>query len=99
MKTVLPLLVALLLCACSLPYTKVQSVDASPSLIIRGATDDAILLVDGITIGRANEYNGHPKALRVLPGTHTVSIVSGNNQEILSQKIFVESEMKIITVP
>jgi hypothetical protein len=45
------------------------------------------------------EYNGQPNALKIIPGTHTVSIISPTGNEIMTQKVFVESEVKTIIVP
>lgn len=99
MKTILLLLLLFTLSACSMPFTQVQTVDTSPSLIIQGAPQYSVLFVDGIRIGLANDYNGQPNALKLIPGTHLISIVSASNSEILKQKIFLESETKTISLP
>jgi len=56
---------------CSMPATSVRTVDDRPTLIFKGAPDGAVLFVDGLNLGPANQYNGAPKALIVEPGTHT----------------------------
>lgn len=97
-RFLLPFLL-LVAAACSLPVTQVRTVDTNPSIVVQGAPIDAILLVDGVSMGSANAYNGQPNALKIIPGTHTVSIVSSNGKEISTQRIFVESEIKTINVP
>ena len=99
MKKALLMFLLLVAAACSMPVTQVRTVDTNPSIVVQGAPVDAILLVDGVSMGSANAYNGQPNALKVIPGTHTVSLVSSNGNTILTQKIFVESEMKTINVP
>ena len=99
MKKELLLCLILVVAACSMPVTQVRTVDTNPSIIVQGAPEDAFLVVDGIRVGRANEYNGQPNALKIIPGTHTVSIISPTGNEIMTQKVFVESEVKTIIVP
>jgi len=90
-------IILFLLCGCSMPVTTVSSVDSRPSLIVQGASPEAELLVDGLNVGKAATYNGKPQALIVQPGTHKISIVE-NGRIIYEQTVFVESEVKTITV-
>jgi hypothetical protein len=87
----------LLLMGCgSMPETRIQSTDSRPRLAIQGAPQNSILYVDGIIIGQANDYNGDPNILIILPGTHKISIKNSVGQSIHDQTIFVESELKTI---
>lgn len=86
-----------LICGCSMPVTSVRSVDSRPSIIVKGTSLEAELLVDGLNVGKAATYNGKPQALIVQAGTHKISIVE-NGRVIYEQTIFVESEVKTITV-
>lgn len=86
-----------LICGCSMPVTSVRSVDSRPSIIVKGTSPTAKLLVDDLDVGNAATYNGEPQALIVQPGTHKVSIVE-NGRVIYEQTVFVESEVKTITV-
>lgn len=99
MRKPLFMLLFLVVTACAMPVTQVRTIEPNPSIIVQGAPMDAILLVDGINMGAANAYNGQPNALKVIPGTHTVSVVSSGGGTILTQKVFVESETKTINVP
>jgi hypothetical protein len=87
----------LLLIGCVTPTTVVKTADTRPSLIITGAPADAILLLDGLNMGRANQYDGKPNYLIVIPGTHKISILQGDTV-IYEQVIFVESERKEVRV-
>ena len=87
----------LLLCGCSMPVTSVRSVDSRPSIIVKGTSPEAELLVDGLNVGKATTYNGKPQALIVQPGTHKISIIE-NGRVIYEQTVFVESEVKTINV-
>jgi len=82
----------------SLPETRVETTDTRPQLLIKGAPENSVLLVDGLRMGKANDFNGDPNILRVEPGTHVISIVSATGSTILTQRVFLESEMKTITV-
>lgn len=85
------------LAACSMPTTTVRSVDTRPGLIIANAPEGATVLVDGISVGAASEYNGEPNHLLVDPGTHRITVRQGN-AVIYDQQIFVDTEIKRISV-
>jgi hypothetical protein len=97
MKNALVVLMVTLLCGCAMPVTSVKSIDDRPALAFKGAPEGAILFVDGLNMGPANEYNGEPKILTVEPGTHTLRITA-NGSVIYEQRVFVESALKTITV-
>ncbi|MDD2897343.1 MAG: hypothetical protein PHI31_01390 [Desulfuromonadaceae bacterium] len=80
-----------------MPSTTVRSIDSRPSIAIKGASTAADLLIDGLNVGKAEAYNGDPKTMVIEPGTHRVSIVENGNV-VYEQSIFVESELKTITV-
>jgi len=82
---------------CSMPTTTVRSIDSRPSIAIKGASSTAELLVDDLKMGKAETFNGEPQTLTLEPGTHKISIIE-NGTIIYEQKIFVESELKTITV-
>lgn len=85
------------LCGCAMPVTTVNTVDDRPALAFKGAPVGAVLFVDGLNMGLANEYNGDPKILNVVPGTHTLRIME-NGTVIFEQRVFVESALKTIIV-
>ena len=82
----------------SMPETRVETTDTRPQIVIKGAPQNSVLLVDGLKMGRANDFNGNPHVLRIEPGTHVISIVSELGSLLHRQKVFLESEMKTITV-
>ena len=82
---------------CYMPATTVRSIDSRPSIAIKGASYTAELLVDDLKMGKAETFNGEPQTLTLEPGTHKISIIE-NGTIIYEQKIFVESELKTITV-
>lgn len=90
-------LITCVLCSCSMPNTSVRTVDDRPTLLFKGAPENAVLFVDGLNMGSANEYNGEPKTLTVEPGTHVVRITINQNV-IFEQRVFVESSLKTITI-
>lgn len=97
-KIYLGILAILFVAGCSMPETLVKTVDSRPQLAITGAPEDSILYVDGIKIGEANIYNGKPKTLIIEPGTHMISVKTHQGDSLYNQKIFVESELKTITI-
>ncbi len=82
---------------CPMPSTTVRTIDSRPSIAVRGASASADLLLDGINVGKAVDYNGTPKTMMIESGRHRVSIVD-NGSVVYDQNIFVESELKTIIV-
>ena len=92
------LLICFFLFNCSLPVTKIETGDSRPVLAIEGAPGNSKLYIDGLMVGNANDYNGSPHVLIIEPGTHDVSIKTGNGNSIYNQRIFVESGLKTIII-
>jgi len=86
------------LAACSMPSTVVKTPDTRPGLAFEGAPEGAVLFLDGVRTGPANQYDGQPNILLVEPGTHRVTITGADGAVLLEQKVFVESELKTLKV-
>jgi hypothetical protein len=89
---------ALLLAGCAMPSTTVRTTDTRPSIALEGGVPGTVLLVDGQLVGDAASYNGKPLVLRLEPGTHEVEIRAQDGKLLFQQRIFVESELKVIQV-
>ena len=85
-------------CACVYPTSSVGVVDDRPSVVIQNAPEDAVLLVDGLDMGRASLYEGKKKVLLLEPGTHKVEVMH-NGEMIHSEIIFLgDGETKALKV-
>ena len=82
---------------CSMPTTTVRTVDNRPSISIKGATPTAVLFVDDLEVGKANEFNGSPNVLNLEPGTHKIRIFD-KGKIVHEQVIFTVSGIKTITI-
>ena len=78
MKTPIVAALALVLSACALPQTTVRTGAPKPGLTVQGAPYDAILYVDGLSMGLAKQFDGKPTVLAVLEGVHTLEIRQGS---------------------
>jgi hypothetical protein len=79
------------LSACvSYPTEKQGVVDQRPQISLRVAAgaSDARVLVDGLDMGRAGDFAEGKAALRVLPGTHQLTVQQGQ-QVYVSEKFYV----------
>lgn len=85
----------LLLGGCASPNTTVRTADDRPALAFQDAPKDALLFVDELSMGPANQYNGRPKVLMIEPGMHNVR-VTVNSKILFEQRVFVESSTKTI---
>lgn len=94
-KHLIFILLVFILTGCSLPSTTVRSVDSRPGIAVTGAPDEAELLVDGLTVGKASAFDGSPKVLTVEPGTHRITVRQGDTV-LYDQQVFVDSETKTI---
>jgi hypothetical protein len=87
-------LVAAALCtmlsACALPQTTVMSGSSQPNLVVTGAPADAVLYVDGLSMGRAAQFDGHPRVLAVLQGPHQVEVREGTTV-LYHDKVFLSN--------
>lgn len=98
-RSLVPILLLVLLASCTgMPQTVVTTPDTRPSLAVAGAPDGALLYVDGRLAGEAVRFDGNPGILLVEPGTHEVTVRGKDGAVLLEERIFVESERKVLTV-
>ena len=79
-----------MLSACALPQTTVTSGSSQPGLVVTGAPSDAVLYVDGLAMGRASQFDGHPRVLAVLQGPHKVEVREGSSV-LYHDKVFLSN--------
>jgi hypothetical protein len=97
MKAASLIMCLLLLVGCAMPTTRVQTVDDRPSISVHGAPRGAVLIVDGLSMGRADQYDGAPQILRLESGTHEIQIVK-DDTVVFAERIFLGSAHKKINV-
>jgi len=98
MKNTIALIIVALLAGCALPNTTVKTGSSPPTLIVKGAPAGSILFVDGLSMGNAAQFDGNPKTLAVLEGTHQVEVRLGN-AVVYTEKAFSSSgESHTVTV-
>jgi hypothetical protein len=92
------LAVPLLLLACAEPVTVTRVVDNRPRVLLQGAPQGAVLILDGKLVGEASAYAGAPGVLLLEPGTHILEVRLGDAL-LLSQKVFLGGgELKTLVV-
>lgn len=96
-RNIAAILMLLMLNACALPDTQVKTGAVRPSLLIQGAPPNAVLYVDGLAIGSADQYDG-TKILAIEEGMHQVQIKQGE-LVLHAEKIVVSSgETRTVTM-
>jgi hypothetical protein len=91
-------LVVAILFACALPQTTVKTGSAPPTLIVKGAPANSILFVDGLAMGNAAQFDGNPKTLAVLEGTHQVEVRLGSTVVYREKAFSSGGESHTVTV-
>ncbi len=88
------------------PSSEVRVTDSRPRLAIKNAPKNAIIYVDGLNLGFANQYSGDQSSdesgeVRVLllePGRHLIEVKS-DGETFLSEDVFLgEGTLKTLTV-
>lgn len=98
MKTYISIALAFMLSACALPETAVKTGSPRPTLIVKGAPADSILVVDGLVMGQAAQFNGAPNELIVEEGLHQVEIKQGNVTVHAEKAVISNGESRTINV-
>lgn len=99
MKSLLIVFIMLIMIhGCTYPTSGVRVLDNRPSIAIQNAPNNAILVVDGIDMGLANNYDGRERTLIIEPGTHKIEVLN-YGKTLLSEKVFLgQGEMKLFKV-
>ena len=74
-----------------MPTESSQAVDNRPTLMFKSSSrsvNDYQVMVDGLTVGTVGDYQDGEDALRVLSGSHIITITDEGNT-ILEQKIYL----------
>lgn len=90
-RAVAALALASLAACVSYPTEKSSVADTRPHLafrLVNGGDANARIFVDGLDMGRADDFAEGKAALRVLPGTHQLTVRSGG-QIVVSEQFYV----------
>jgi hypothetical protein len=87
-RSIFLILCLALLFGCSMPGANVPTLDDRPGISIHGAHRRAFVYVNGISMGRAGQYDDLGKILLLEPGTHYVEIVR-KGTIIFTQRVFL----------
>lgn len=89
-RTIATLALATMTACVSYPTEKQGVVDGRPQISFRvsAANAEARVMVDGLDMGRAGDFAEGKAALRILPGTHQLTVQAGQ-QVFVSEKFYV----------
>ncbi len=73
--------------------------DTRAKLVIENAGTDAVLRVNGETVGRAAAYDDESKAFRLSQGTYMVDVWQGKQHVLTSTVPATDGTVQTITVP
>lgn len=94
------ILLAAMVQGCAYPEpAKVEQKENRPTIGVSGAPEGAILYVDGLLMGKANDYDGTKRVLLIERGKHLIEITSAQGKKIHSETVFLsDSVTKVIQV-
>ena len=81
-------MVLFVLGGCAYPNSGVTVRDERPTIAIQGAPAGALLYVDGVAMGNADQFDGKTKTLIVEPGRHKIEVLH-QGQPLLSEQVFL----------
>lgn len=97
--TSLILFSVILLQGCHYPdAAKIEQKDNRPAIGVIGAPEGAMLYVDGLKMGMANQWDGEENVLLIENGTHLIEVKSGK-AILFSETVFLSgTTTKILTL-
>ena len=95
---ILALIFTVTACPIYRPHSAVNIKESRPSLVVKGASVQAILMVDGLNMGPASRYDGVDEMLLVEPGRHHIEIVDGGNTVLEQEVLLVDEQTKTLLV-
>lgn len=98
MKKYISIVFVLLLSACALPDTTVKTGSPRPTLIIKAAPADSILIVDGLAMGAAAQFNGEPNVLILEEGAHQIVIKQAGAIIHTEKTVISNGESRTVTI-
>jgi len=87
-----------LLSGCGWFHAAKPSAPKPPELIVTGVPAGALLLVDGVQSGEAQEADNRTRVLTVAPGTHTVEVKIRDSVVYRESTDVTAGDRRIITV-
>jgi hypothetical protein len=87
-----------LLSGCGWFHAAKPSTPKPPELIVTGVPAGALLLVDGVQSGEAQEADNRTRVLTVVPGTHTVEVKIRDSVVYRESTDVTAGDRRIITV-
>lgn len=88
MKNILVALLIVLGAVGCATTSEVTTVDDRARLVVDGAPVDAVLYVDGLSMGMASNYSPKKGALAIESGTHEIEVRSAS-QTFYSERVFL----------
>lgn len=96
MKKIL-LAFSLLTVGCAAPRTSVQTMDEKGTMVFKVKPSDAEVSIDGNSVGKAREYDGSAKVMRLNPGTHVVKLSAEGYQDY-EKRVYLSDTRELVEV-
>lgn len=98
LRSILLMLLVAAAAGCAYPSASLTQGGQRPTIAFTGAPTNAEVLVDGIVVGTAGQYDGTTHVLVVEPGAHQIQLREAG-QTIYQQRIYLASgESRVIAV-
>jgi hypothetical protein len=91
---------AALVQGCAYPEpARIEQKDSRPAIGVSGAPEGAVLFVDGLQMGPAQQYDGKESVLLIESGKHRVEVKSAGGEVLLAETVFLSgSTTKVLHI-
>lgn len=93
----LMILTAMLFAGCAAPRSSVETKDESGSMVFNVRPSDATVSLDGSVVGKARDYDGTAKVMKVNPGTHVLKL-SAPGYDDFEKRVYLSDTREVIEI-
>lgn len=86
---------SLLAVGCAAPRTSVQTADEKGTMVFKVKPSETEVSIDGSVVGKARDYDGSAKVMRLNPGAHVVKLSAPGYQDY-EKRVYLSDTREVI---
>ena len=96
-KLILMLSIAFLFFGCAQPRTSVVTDGQEGAIQLKVIPGSAEVFLDGVSVGKARQFDGTSQLMKVSPGKHEIKLVASGYKEYIT-KVYISDSQELIQV-